>query len=54
MQRATSLYTFVGPLGSKYNLICAGVIISLLPALIVFITCQKQIYSGLTAGAVKG
>lgn len=51
---ATSLYTFVGPLGSKYNLICAGVIISLLPALLVFITCQKQIYSGLTAGAVKG
>lgn len=51
---ATSLYTFVGPLGSKYNLICAGVIISLLPALIVFILCQKQIYSGLTAGAVKG
>lgn len=51
---ATSLYTFVGPLGSQYNLICAGVIISLLPALIVFITCQKQIYSGLTSGAVKG
>ena len=51
---ATSLYTFVGPLGSKYNLICAGVIIPLLPALIVFITCQKQIYSGLTSGAVKG
>lgn len=51
---ATSLYTFVGPLGSKYNLICAGVIISLLPALIVFVCCQKQIYSGLTAGAVKG
>lgn len=51
---ATSLYTFVGPLGSKYNLICAGVIISLLPALILFIACQKQIYSGLTSGAVKG
>ena len=51
---ATSLYTFVGPLGSKYNLICAGLIISILPALIVFISCQKQIYSGLTAGAVKG
>ncbi len=51
---ATSLYTFVGPLGSKYNLICAGVIISLLPALILFILCQDQIYSGLTAGAVKG
>lgn len=51
---ATSLYTFVGPLGSKYNLICAGVIISLLPILIVFIICQDQIYSGLTSGAVKG
>lgn len=51
---ATSLYTFVGPLGSKYNLICAGVIISLLPILIVFIACQDQIYSGLTSGAVKG
>lgn len=50
---ATSLYTFVGPMGSQYNLICAGVIISLLPALIVFILCQKQIYSGITAGAVK-
>lgn len=51
---AMSLYTFTGPLGSKYNLICAGVIISLIPALIVFLIFQKQIYSGLTAGAVKG
>ena len=51
---AMSLYTFTGPLGSKYNLICAGVIITLLPALIIFILFQKQIYSGLTAGAVKG
>lgn len=51
---AMSLYTFTGPLGSQYNLICAGVIISLIPALIIFIAFQKQIYSGLTAGAVKG
>lgn len=51
---ATALYTFTGPLGSKYNLICAGVLISLLPALMVFLLCQKQIYSGITAGAVKG
>ena len=49
-----SLYTFTGPLGNRYNMICAGVIISLLPALIIFIVCQKQIYSGITAGAVKG
>ena len=51
---ATALYTFTGPTGSQYNLIDAGVIISLLPALIVFIIFQKQIYSGITAGAVKG
>ena len=51
---AISLYKFVGPMGSQYNLICAGVIISIIPALIVFICCQKQIYSGITQGAVKG
>lgn len=51
---ATSLYTFTGPLGSQYNLICAGIIISLLPALIIFIIFQNQIYSGVAAGAVKG
>lgn len=51
---ATSLYTFVGPLGSQYNYICAGVIITILPALIIFALCQKQIYSGLTQGSVKG
>ena len=51
---AISLYTFTGPLGSRYNLICAGVIISLVPAFVVFILCQRQIYSGITAGAVKG
>lgn len=51
---ATSLYTFTGPMGNQYNYICAGVIITLLPALIIFICCQKQIYGGLAAGAVKG
>lgn len=51
---ATSLYTFTGPLGNQYNYICAGVLITLLPALIIFICCQNQIYSGLAQGAVKG
>lgn len=51
---ATSLFKFTGPLGNQYNYICAGVILTMLPALIVFIICQKQIYSGLTQGAVKG
>lgn len=51
---ATSLFKFTGPLGNQYNYICAGVIITMIPALIIFILCQKQIYSGLTSGAVKG
>ena len=51
---STALYTFTGPYGNQYNYICAGVIITMLPALIIFILCQKQIYSGLTQGAVKG
>lgn len=51
---ATSLFKFTGPLGNQYNYICAGVIITMIPALLIFIFCQKQIYSGLTQGAVKG
>ena len=50
---AIALYSFTGPMGSKYNLICAGVIITLLPMLILFLIFQKQIYSGIAAGAVK-
>jgi multiple sugar transport system permease protein len=51
---ATSLYSFTGPLGNQYNYICAGVIITMLPALILFLIFQKQVYGGLAAGAVKG
>jgi multiple sugar transport system permease protein len=51
---STSLYTFTGPMGNQYNFICAGVIITILPALAVFVLCQKRIYAGLAAGAVKG
>ncbi|MCI9441627.1 MAG: carbohydrate ABC transporter permease [Ruminococcus sp.] len=51
---ATSLFKFTGPLGNQYNYICAGVIITMIPALIIFILCQKHIYGGLAQGAVKG
>ncbi len=51
---STALRVFTGPIGSQYNYICAGVIITMLPALIVFIVFQKQIYSGLASGSVKG
>jgi len=51
---STSLFVFTGPMGNQYNYICAGVIITIIPALIVFLLCQKQIYNGLGAGSVKG
>ena len=50
---ATSLFKFTGPLGNQYNLICAGLIITLIPAVLIFIICQKHIYAGMTLGAVK-
>lgn len=51
---STALYTFTGPYGNQYNYICAGVLITIIPILVIFIIFQKQIYGGLAAGAVKG
>lgn len=51
---STALYTFTGPYGNQYNYICAGVLITILPILIFFLIFQKQVYSGMAAGAVKG
>lgn len=50
---STSLYTFTGPMGSQYNYICAGVLITMLPIVVIFTLCQRHIYIGLTQGAVK-
>lgn len=51
---STALYIFTGPYGSQYNYICAGVLITIIPILIIFLVFQKQVYGGLAAGAVKG
>lgn len=51
---STALYTFTGPYGNQYNYICAGVIITILPILVFFLVFQKQVYSGMASGAVKG
>ncbi|MCI1269402.1 MAG: carbohydrate ABC transporter permease [Ruminococcus sp.] len=50
---STSLYAFTGPMGNQYQYICAGVIITIIPALIIFLFCQNYIYSGISQGAVK-
>ena len=51
---STALYTFTGPYGNQYNYICAGVLITIIPILVLFIVFQRHIYSGIAAGAVKG
>lgn len=51
---STALYTFTGPYGNQYNYICTGVLITIIPILIFFLVFQKQVYSGMAAGAVKG
>lgn len=50
---STALYTFTGPYGNQYNYICAGVLITIVPILALFLIFQKQVYSGMAAGAVK-
>ncbi len=51
---STALYTFTGPYGNQYNYICAGVIITIIPILVLFLVFQRQVYGGMAAGAVKG
>ncbi len=51
---STALYTFTGPYGNQYNYICSGVIITIIPILVFFLIFQKQVYSGMANGAVKG
>ena len=50
---STSLFNFQGTTNRQTTVIYAGIIISMIPTLIVFLLLQKQIYSGLTSGAVK-
>ena len=49
-----ALKNLVGQLGVQWELITAGGIITILPVCIMFFFAQKQLVSGLTAGAVKG
>lgn len=51
---STALYKFTGPYGSKWEIICAGIVITLIPTFIAFVLLQKQIYAGMTQGSVKG
>lgn len=49
-----TLYTFISQFSSQWHLLFADVVVITIPPLIVFIFFQRQIVSGLTAGAIKG
>ena len=50
---STSLFRFVGPYNAHWEVISAGVVITIIPTLIIFLFLQKYIYNGLTQGAVR-
>ena len=49
-----SIYNFTGMYSTKWNLIFAGSIITVLPILLLYLVGQKYIVTGLTSGALKG
>lgn len=49
-----SVYNFFGMYFKDWNLVCADILLTSLPVLLVYLFGQKYIVSGMTAGAVKG
>ncbi|MBU9737330.1 carbohydrate ABC transporter permease [Diplocloster agilis] len=49
-----TVYNYFGQYSRSWNLVCADIVIAVVPILIVFILFQKQIVDGMTVGAVKG
>jgi len=49
-----TLYSFISQFNSQWNLLFADVIVVTILPLIMFIFFQRQLVSGLTAGAIKG
>ncbi len=49
-----TLFNFISQFSSQWNLLFADVVVITIPPLIMFMFFQRQIVSGLTAGAIKG
>ncbi len=47
------IYSFVGFMTYQWNYVCAFIVLSVLPILIVYLCAQKYIVDGMIAGAVK-
>jgi multiple sugar transport system permease protein len=51
---STVLYSFSSVFMTNYAEISAGIIVIIIPTLVMFLVMQKQVFSGITNGAVKG
>jgi raffinose/stachyose/melibiose transport system permease protein len=49
-----AVYNFFGMFFRDWNLVCADIVLTSLPVVLVYLAGQKYIVSGMTAGAVKG
>jgi multiple sugar transport system permease protein len=50
---STALFNFKGPFAAQWEVISAGVMITAIPVLTIFLISQKWIYNGLVIGSVK-
>ncbi|MEW9702073.1 carbohydrate ABC transporter permease [Paenibacillus sp. SI8] len=50
---STSLMRFAGPNSAHWELICAAILIVMLPTIIVYLILQRFIFSGIVSGSVK-
>jgi raffinose/stachyose/melibiose transport system permease protein len=49
-----AVYNFFGQFSTQWNYVCADIVLTSIPVLIIFIVGQKYIVSGMTSGSVKG
>jgi len=49
-----AVYNFYGTYMSSWNLVCAAIVLTTLPIVIVYLFGQRYIVSGVIAGAIKG
>ncbi len=49
-----AVYNFFGMYATDWNLVCADIVLTCMPVVVVYLLGQRYIVAGMTAGAVKG
>lgn len=49
-----AVYNFFGQFAQSWNLVCADIVLTSLPVIIIYLIGQRYIITGMTSGAVKG